>query len=357
MSTGRVHAKVALVTGAGSGIGRATAVLLAEEGATVIVSDADSHAADRVASEILKDGLAVVPVGLDVADECAWAAAIEAILALHRRLDVLVNNAGVSFVGPVADTTLDEWRRVLSINLDGVFLGTRSAVRAMGPGGGGSIINVASVSGINAYPGASAYGASKAAVRLFSKAAAIKCADAGTGIRVNVVTPGGVKTPMWEAMDFFKELVAAHGGTEGAFAAHGGRHAVAPVLLAGGSRPDHPLPGVGRVLASDRGRACDRQRPCGLASHGLGIEVPGLRPTDPSGSGVPRLLPGGRKPTIHTTNDLASRKGTAHIREGWKCRQSATIRVLKPCSMNAQGPQTRDSHSRQGDSRSGAGGA
>ena len=158
MGIGRVHAKVALVTGAGSGIGRATAALLAEEGATVIDSDANANAADQVAGEILKDGLAAEPVGLDVADESAWAAAIEAILARHRRLDVLVNNAGVSFARPVSETTLDEWRRVLSVNLDGVFLGTRSAIRAMGTGGGGSIINVASVSGINAYPGASPTG-------------------------------------------------------------------------------------------------------------------------------------------------------------------------------------------------------
>jgi NAD(P)-dependent dehydrogenase (short-subunit alcohol dehydrogenase family) len=222
MSIGRVHAKVALVTGAGSGIGRATAIVLAREGATVTVSDADVHAANRVACEIREtkgnDAAEAVALGLDVTDESAWAAAIEAILGRHRRLDVLVNNAGVSFARPVAETALDDWRRVLSVNLDGVFLGTRSAIHAMKPGGGGSIINVASVSGVNPYPGASAYAASKAAVRLFSKVAAIECLDAGTGIRINLVTPGGVKTPMWETMDFFRTLAAEHGGTEGAFA-------------------------------------------------------------------------------------------------------------------------------------------
>ena len=111
------------------------------------------------------------------------------------------------------------------MNLDGVFLGTRHAILAMRSVGGGSIINVASVSGINAYPEASAYGASKAAVRHFSKVAAIECADAGTGIRVNVVSPGGVRTPMWESMGFFQELVAKQGGREAAFAAMAGSSA------------------------------------------------------------------------------------------------------------------------------------
>jgi 3(or 17)beta-hydroxysteroid dehydrogenase len=222
VSTGRVHAKIALVTGAGSGIGRATAILLAYEGATVFVSDVDAQAAEQVASEI-RDGSGVAEATrLDVAEESAWMAAIESILTRYERIDVLVNNAGVSVAEPIAETTLDEWRRVLSVNLDGVFLGTKHAILAMRSRGGGSIINVASVSGINAYPEASAYGASKAAVRHFSKIAAIECADAKTGVRVNVVTPGGVKTPMWDAMEFFRELVSKHGGTEQAFAAMAG---------------------------------------------------------------------------------------------------------------------------------------
>jgi NAD(P)-dependent dehydrogenase (short-subunit alcohol dehydrogenase family) len=111
------------------------------------------------------------------------------------------------------------------VNLDGVFLGTRHAIVAMRSRGGGSIINVASVAGINAYPEASAQGASKAAVRLFSKVAAIESADAKTGIRVNVVSPGGLKTPIWESMDFFRDLVAKHGGREQAFAAMAGTSA------------------------------------------------------------------------------------------------------------------------------------
>jgi NAD(P)-dependent dehydrogenase (short-subunit alcohol dehydrogenase family) len=222
MTQGRVHGKVALVTGAGSGIGRATATLLASEGAVVLVADLNGHAAQAVAAEIASAGGRAEPLPLDVSDEAAWQEATARVLAAHRRLDVLVNNAGVSFGKPVAEMTLDEWRRVLAVNLDGVFLGTKYGIRAMQLGGGGSIVNVASVSGIRAFAGAAAYGAGKAAVRLLSRVAAIECRDAGTGVRVNLVTPGGVKTPMWQAMDFFRDLAAEHGSAEGAFAALAG---------------------------------------------------------------------------------------------------------------------------------------
>jgi NAD(P)-dependent dehydrogenase (short-subunit alcohol dehydrogenase family) len=222
MSQGRVQDKVALVTGAGSGIGRATALLLGSEGAIVLVADINEKAAHTVAAEVVAAGGRAEPLALDVADEPAWQHATECLLNSHRRLDVVVNSAGVSFARPVADMSLAEWRRVLAVNLDGVFLGTRYGIRAMRAGGGGSIVNVASVSGIKPFAGASAYGAGKAAVRLLSRIAAIECADASSGVRVNVVSPGGVKTPMWESMDFFRDLMAEHGGTEGAFAAVAG---------------------------------------------------------------------------------------------------------------------------------------
>jgi NAD(P)-dependent dehydrogenase (short-subunit alcohol dehydrogenase family) len=215
---GRMAGKVGLVTGAASGIGRASALLLAQEDASVIVSDIDLPKAEQVAGEILHHSGHAKAARLDVADEASWAALLDMVLSQYYRLDVLVNNAGLSFARPVAEMTLPEWRRILAVNLDGVFLGTKHAIGAMRSGKGGSIINVASVSGIKAYPAAGAYGASKAAVRLLSRVAAIECADAKTGIRVNVVTPGGVKTPMWETMDFFQELSAKQGGSEQAFA-------------------------------------------------------------------------------------------------------------------------------------------
>ena len=225
MSKGRVKSRIALVTGAGSGIGRATATLLAQEGAIVILTDIDSHAVERVAREIRDMECEAESMRLDVADESAWVATMETILTRYQRLDVLVNNAGVSFAKPIAETTTEEWNRVLAVNLDGVFLGTKHAILAMRSRGGGSIINIASVSGITPYPEASAYGASKAAVRHFSKIAAIECADARSGIRVNAVTPGGVKTPMWESMGFFQELVAKQGGREAAVTAMAGTSA------------------------------------------------------------------------------------------------------------------------------------
>ncbi len=144
------------------------------------------------------------------------------MLGKHGRLDVLINNAGITVSKGVAESSLEDWRMVMSVNFDGVFLGTKSAIEAMNRNGGGSIVNVASVSGVKPSAGAAAYCSSKAAVRIFSKTVAIECADAKTGIRVNIVTLGGVKTPMWEREEFFRELMAEHGGTEEAFAAMAG---------------------------------------------------------------------------------------------------------------------------------------
>jgi NAD(P)-dependent dehydrogenase (short-subunit alcohol dehydrogenase family) len=197
---------VALVTGAASGIGRATTELFAGEGASIIVADVREAEATSVASEIVTAGGRACALALDVADEAAWEAAIGFVTQEFGRLDVLVNSAGISAAAPVAEMTLAEWRRIHAVNLDGVFLGTRAGIRLMAGQGGGAIVNVASVSGINPTPGASAYASSKAGVIHFTKSAALECAKAGNGVRVTVIAPGGVKTPMWQTMPFWQEL-------------------------------------------------------------------------------------------------------------------------------------------------------
>jgi NAD(P)-dependent dehydrogenase (short-subunit alcohol dehydrogenase family) len=217
---GRVAGKVALVTGAASGIGRATALLLARHGATVISADLNLAGATETAVAIGDAGGASRPCRLDVSAEPSWQEAMEQILQAEGRLDIAVNCAGISFACPVADMTLDDWRRVLSINLEGVFLGTKHTIRTMRLGGrGGSIVNVSSVSGVKAQAEASAYCSSKAAVIMFSKAAALECLRHQDNIRINCVSPSGVKTAMWKTMPFFQEIMAREGSEEAAFAA------------------------------------------------------------------------------------------------------------------------------------------
>src|SRR5262245_3389100 len=217
---GRVAGKVAWVTGAASGIGRATAFTLAAHGAAVTCADLDAAGAEQTAAAIAAAGGSARPCRLDVTSEPSWQEASEQVLRAEGRLDVAVHCAGISFACPVADMSLEDWRRVMAVNLEGVFLGTKHAVRAMRQGGrGGSVVNVSSVSGVKAQPGASAYCASKAAVIQFSKAAALECVRNGEKIRVNCVSPTGVKTPMWKTMPFFQELMAKEGGEEAAFRA------------------------------------------------------------------------------------------------------------------------------------------
>ena len=211
----RLKDKVALVTGAASGIGRATAVLLAREGARVVATDISS-AGEEVAREIRAGGGQALFVAHDVTDEVAWHAVMSRTLESHGRLDVLVNNAGISTSRPVTELLLAEWREQLAVNLDGVFLGIKYAVRTMRAGGrGGSIINVASVSGLVGSPGTAAYSASKGGVRMLSKAVAMECA--GDRIRVNAVFPGGVRTPIWQNADWWKGFVAKVGSEEEAW--------------------------------------------------------------------------------------------------------------------------------------------
>jgi len=205
--------KVALVTGAASGIGAAVSVRLQSAGAQVYGADLKPPTAGT-------SGLdpATRSIALDVREEAHWVAAIETILADQGRLDILANCVGVSAGTPLAETTLAEWRHVLSTNLDGAFLATKHGIRAM-RAAGGAIVHVGSASGIRPAAGAAAYSTSKAALRMLVRTAAKECRDARLAIRINVVSPAGVKTPMWSTMPFFQELVRTHGSEDAAYAA------------------------------------------------------------------------------------------------------------------------------------------
>jgi NAD(P)-dependent dehydrogenase (short-subunit alcohol dehydrogenase family) len=163
---------------------------------------------------------------LDVTDEAQWLAVL-AKLRDGGRLDILVHAAGVSAGSPLAETDYAEWRRVLATNLDGAFLALKHGIGAMGDHGG-SIVLLGSASGTRPAAGAAAYSTSKAGLAMLARTAAKECRDAGRPIRINVVSPAGVKTPMWSAMPFFQNLVRQHGSEDAAYqvlAKTGGRFA------------------------------------------------------------------------------------------------------------------------------------
>lgn len=188
---GRVANKIALVTGAASGLGAETARRLAAEGAFVMLTDRDPAVAD-VAAAIGDRADFVIH---DVTSEADWAAAVAKTLERFGRLSILVNNAGVAGGGlDLLTHSLEDWRRILSINLDGVFLGLRHCGPVMAAKGGGSVINLSSILGKVGMAGAAAYCASKGGVVLLTKAAALEWAP--LGIRVNSVHPGFIDTPM-----------------------------------------------------------------------------------------------------------------------------------------------------------------
>lgn len=190
---GRVQGKVAIVTGGASGMGKADAILLAREGASVVVADLNETDGQAVADAI---GEAAVFMRLDVTDEDNWKAVVAAAVARFGRLDILVNNAGMIALGTIVDTDLAMWRKINSVNSEGVFLGCKHAIPEMAKAGGGSIINMSSVAAIHGQSFVAAYTASKGAVRALTKNIAMFCKEQKNGIRCNSIHPDGVKTPM-----------------------------------------------------------------------------------------------------------------------------------------------------------------
>ena len=195
----RVEGKIALVTGAASGIGRAIAVMLAKEGAEVIVADFNEEAGREAVNEITSAGGRAFFQMLDVTDESEWARASAAVLERCGRLDVLVNNAGVTERGNTEDITLSDWKAVIDVNLNGVFLGTQAAIKVMKDAGGGSIINISSIEGMIGDADLSAYTASKGGVRSYTKSSALLCAREGYKIRINAINPGVIRTALLDA--------------------------------------------------------------------------------------------------------------------------------------------------------------
>lgn len=186
---GRFSGKVILITGAASGIGRRTAERLVAEGAVV-------HGADIAPTTI--DG--VIEHQLDVTCEAEWQGLVDRIISQHARLDGLVNAAGIIRMGSTVETSIEDFRLVMTVNVDGTFLGCKHAMRVMQPQSSGSIVNLSSTAGLCGSPGAAAYTASKGAVRLLTKTAALEAIALPSRIRVNSVHPALTNTPMADAI-------------------------------------------------------------------------------------------------------------------------------------------------------------
>lgn len=217
---GRVEGKVALITGGARGLGEATGRVMAQEGATVVLTDVLDAEGEAVVKEITANGGKAVYLHQDVTDEAVWTEVVDGVVAEHGRLDIVVNNAGIVLDANVEDTTLEGWRRVNAINSEAVFLGTREAIRVMKAQEprGGSIVNISSIAGLVGIDNLAAYNASKGAVRLFTKSAALHVAKQGYGIRINSVHPSYTWTPMVQHLGdntgdrdgFFQALSQVH---------------------------------------------------------------------------------------------------------------------------------------------------
>ncbi|HZZ36083.1 MAG TPA: glucose 1-dehydrogenase [Caulobacteraceae bacterium] len=189
--SGRLAGKVAVITGAASGIGAETARRMAAQGARLVLTDLNAEAGEALARSLGADAIFLAQ---DITDEARWLEVVQAAVDRFGRIDVLVNSAGVAGGSPLMEMTLEEWRRVMSVNADGVFLGMRACAPVMAEKGGGSIVNLSSILGKVGQGGAAHYCASKGAVLLLTKAAALEWAP--VGIRVNSVHPGYIETPM-----------------------------------------------------------------------------------------------------------------------------------------------------------------
>jgi NAD(P)-dependent dehydrogenase (short-subunit alcohol dehydrogenase family) len=207
---GRVDKKIALVTGAAQGLGAAIATMLANEGAKVALSDIRIDGARDVASKINSEHPdSAIAIEQDVADEAGWQRVLQQVTAELGGLNILVNNAGIGSIANVEEETYENWRHVHAVDLDSVFLGCKYAVPLIAGNGGGSIINISSISGIIAGHNLAAYNSAKAAVRHLSKSVALHCARAGNNVRCNSVHPVFIDTPILDGMAKGRDREAA----------------------------------------------------------------------------------------------------------------------------------------------------
>ncbi|MBD2835563.1 SDR family oxidoreductase [Pseudomonas sp. JM0905a] len=191
----RLQAKVAVISGACSGIGEATAIRFAQEGARLVLGDIDEAKSEILLQKLAQFGCEALFVRLDVRKEDDWIDLFVKAKSRFGKVDVVMNNAGIAISGTVEDMSFDDWTKELSVNLNGVFLGTKHGMKAL-RAEGGSIINLSSIEGIVGHPGYAAYSAGKGAVRNLTKSAALHAGRSGYKVRVNSIHPGYIKTPM-----------------------------------------------------------------------------------------------------------------------------------------------------------------
>jgi 3(or 17)beta-hydroxysteroid dehydrogenase len=194
---GRLKDKIALITGGAKGLGEADARLFAQEGAFVVIADVDARKGEALAREL---GAAARFLELDVRSEAAFKGVIDRVVADHKRLDVLVNNAGVVKPGSPESITEDDYRFVMSVCVDGVVFGCKHAIPAIAASGGGSIINISSVASIQGVPYSAGYSAAKGAVEAYTRTVAVHCKMNDLKVRCNSVHPGAFLTPMLDDM-------------------------------------------------------------------------------------------------------------------------------------------------------------
>ena len=247
--TGRLAGKVAIVTGGAAGLGRADAIVLAREGATVVLTDLDVAQGERTAAEI-GDNALFVPQ--DVRDEDGWKALVADVVQRFGRLDILVNNAGVLRRASVEDASLEDWRFVQAVNVEGTFLGIKHCIPAMRASGGGSIINVSSTAAVQGYATGAAYSASKGAVLALTRSVAVHCMRNRDNIRCNAIFPHVAESPMVHAA--LEQDFAGIPEADRPRVAMGSPFAVANTVLFLASDESSDLNGTSINL--DRGTAC-----------------------------------------------------------------------------------------------------